>query len=181
MGLEKFDDAIAEYLETKRKYTKEALKLADLSDSDIEKYCANIEKEILGFVKCNEPYAQLLMDLEHIFSKTFNLYSLTEIAKKKNPDNPSYVIQSWLRDINTLQFLCLWEKDNNVYFIEEAAKELIEKTKQPSFTMTAKLWKKYASYRNQIETRTWRWNPCSARNSNRLYNVGISRKEIGIV
>lgn len=140
MGLEKFDDAIAEYLETKRKHTRDALKLANLSDSDIEKYCADIEKEILGFVKCNEPYAQLLMDLEHIFSKTFNMYSLTEIAKKKNPDNPSYVIQSWLRDINTLQFLYLWEKDNNQYFIEEAAKELIEKTKQPSFTMTAKLW-----------------------------------------
>lgn len=36
MGLEKFDDAIAEYLETKRKHTRDALKLADLSDSDIE-------------------------------------------------------------------------------------------------------------------------------------------------
>lgn len=140
MGLEKFYDAIAEYLETKCKHTREALKLADLSDNEIEQYCANIEKEILGFVKCNEAYAQLLMDLEHIFSKTFNLYSLTEIAKKKNKDNPSYVIQSWLRDIDTLQFLCLWEKDNNSYFIEEAAKELIEKTKQPSFTMTARLW-----------------------------------------
>ena len=80
------------------------------------------------------------MDLEHIFSKTFNMYSLTEIAKRKNLDNPSYVIQSWLRDINTLEFLYLWEKDNNQYFIEEAAKELMEKTKQPSFTMTAKLW-----------------------------------------
>ena len=140
MGLEKFDDAIAEYLETKRKRTIDALKLAQFSDSEIAQQCAYIEKEIFDFVKCNEPYAQLLMDLEHIFSKTFNLYSLTEIAKKKNPDNPSYVIQSWLRDINTLQFLCLWEKDNNVYFIEESAKELIEKTKQPSFTMTAKLW-----------------------------------------
>ncbi len=140
MGLEKFDDAIAEYLETKCKHIRESLKLADISDSEIEQYCANIEKEILDFVKCNEAYAQLLMDLEHIFSKTFNLYSLTEIAKKKNNDNPSYVIQSWLRDINTLQFLCLWEKDNNSYFIEAAAKELIEKTKQPSFTMTAKLW-----------------------------------------
>lgn len=38
------------------------------------------------------------------------MYSLTETAKKKNPDNPSYVIQSWLRDINTLQFLYLWKK-----------------------------------------------------------------------
>lgn len=140
MGLEKFDDAIAEYLETKCKHTREALKLANLSDSDIEKYCADIEKKILGFVKCNEPYAQLLMDLEHIFSKTFNMYSLAEIAKKKNHDNPNYVIQRCLRDINTLQFLYLWEKDNNSYFIEEAAKELIEKTKHPSFTLTAKLW-----------------------------------------
>ena len=47
MGLEKFDDAIAEYLETKRKHTRDALKLANLSDSDIEKYCADIEKEML--------------------------------------------------------------------------------------------------------------------------------------
>lgn len=57
MGLEKFDDEIAEYLETKRKHIREALKLADLSDNKIEQYCANIEKEILGFVKCNEAYA----------------------------------------------------------------------------------------------------------------------------
>ena len=36
MGLEKFDDAIAEYLETKRMNTRDALKLANLSGSDIE-------------------------------------------------------------------------------------------------------------------------------------------------
>ena len=140
MGLEKFDDAIAEYLETKRKRTIDALKLAQLSDSEIDRHCADIEKEILDFVKCNEAYAQLLMDLEHIHSKAYKLYSLTEIAKKKNQGNPSYVIQSWLRDINTLQFLYRWEKDHNSYFIGEAAQELIEKTRQPSFTMTAKLW-----------------------------------------
>lgn len=88
MGLEKFDDAIAEYIEAKRKHTIDALKLAKLSDSEIDQYCADIEKEILGFVKCNEAYAQLLIDLEHVFSKTYNLYSHTEIAKKKNHDNP---------------------------------------------------------------------------------------------
>lgn len=36
------------------------------------------------------------------------------------------------------------EKNNNSYFIEEAAKELLEKTKQSSFTMTTKLWIKNA-------------------------------------
>lgn len=140
MGLEKFDDVIAEYLEIKRKQTISALKLAQLSDGEINQYCADIEKEILGFVKCNEAYTQILMGLEYVHSKKYNLYSLTEIAKKKNHDNHSYVIQSWLRDINALQFLCLWEEDNNSYFIEEEAKELIEKTKQPSFTLTAILW-----------------------------------------
>ena len=60
MGLEKFDDAIAEYLETKRKHTRDALKLADLSDSDIEKYCKfdfdynyiefNHDGELKGFI-----------------------------------------------------------------------------------------------------------------------------------
>lgn len=179
MGLEKFDDAIAEYLEIKCKHTRESLKLADISDSEIEQYCANIEKEILDFVKCNEAYAQLLMDLEHIFSKTFNLYSLTEIAKKKNNDNPSYVIQSWLRDINTLQFLCLWEKDNNSYFIEAAAKELIEKNKATVIHDDCKIMdKKYQGNRNRIKTRTWRRNFCPTGDSNRLYYMGISGKEI---
>ena len=51
MGLEKFDDAIAEYIETKRKHTIKALKMAQLSNSEINQYCAEIEKEILGFVK----------------------------------------------------------------------------------------------------------------------------------
>ena len=68
MGLEKFDDAIAEYLETKCKHTREALKLANLSDSDIEKYCADIEKEILGFVKCNESLCAITHGLRtHLF------------------------------------------------------------------------------------------------------------------
>ena len=43
MGLEKFDDAIAEYLETKRKRTIDALKLAQLSDNEIDQHCADIE------------------------------------------------------------------------------------------------------------------------------------------
>ena len=124
---------------------------------------------------------ELLMDLEHIHSKAHKLYSLTAIAKKKNQGNPSYVYTKLAQRYKHSAFSIFVEKDIISYFIEEAAKELIEKTREPSFTMTAKLWKKYASYRNQIETRTWRWNPCSARNSNRLYNVGISRKEIGIV
>ena len=69
------------------------------------------------------------------------MVSLTRFAKRKNEMNPGYVIQSWLRDRNTREFLRLWEEGNNPhYFNDEAAKNLIEKTHEPSFTLTAKVW-----------------------------------------
>ena len=58
---------------------------------------------LYGFV----PYARVHMDLEHLLYKDENLYSLTEIARKKNSKNPSYAIQAWLRDVKTLELLCL--------------------------------------------------------------------------
>ena len=89
----------------------------------------------------NEPYGQLLLDVNHIKIKDLELYSLTEIAKQKNLTNPSYEIQSWLRDRKTLEILMLWEKEHNQnYFNFEKAAILIEKTKEPSFTLTAKTW-----------------------------------------
>lgn len=39
--------------------------------------------------------------------------SLTDLARSHHMDNPSYVIQSWLRSENTLAFLDLWERENN--------------------------------------------------------------------
>ena len=62
-------------------------------------------------------------------------------GERKNETNPGYVIQSLLRDRNTLEFLRLWEMEHNLhYFNDEAAKNLIEKTHEPSFTLTAKVW-----------------------------------------
>lgn len=42
--------------------------------------------------------------------------SLTDIAKKKDGEYPSYAIQNWLRSKNTLQFLGVWEHLNNIDF-----------------------------------------------------------------
>lgn len=83
----------------------------------------------------------MLLDVNHIKIKDLELYSLTEIAKQKNLNNPSYEIQSWLRDRKTLEVLILWEREHNQnYFNFEKAANLIEKTKEPSFTLTAKTW-----------------------------------------
>lgn len=42
--------------------------------------------------------------------------SLTEIARAKNCNNPNYIIQSWLLNRNTIEFLRFWEQDNNPDF-----------------------------------------------------------------
>lgn len=42
--------------------------------------------------------------------------SLTDIAKYKNNDDPRFVIQNWMRNRNTLEFIGLWEVLNNENF-----------------------------------------------------------------
>ncbi len=42
--------------------------------------------------------------------------SLTDIAKYKNADDPRFVIQNWMRNRNTLEFIGLSEVLNNKNF-----------------------------------------------------------------
>ena len=42
--------------------------------------------------------------------------SLTDIAKYRNSDDPRFVIQNWMRNRNTLEFIRLWEALNNENF-----------------------------------------------------------------
>lgn len=65
--------------------------------------------------------------------------SLTDIVRAHSKDTSGYVIQSWLRNGNTLAFLNLWKKSNPDY-CEDGYKELLKKKKGVSFTLTPKLW-----------------------------------------
>lgn len=42
--------------------------------------------------------------------------SLTDIAKYKNPKNAFIVINNWMRNRSTIEFLGLWEQLNNPDF-----------------------------------------------------------------
>ena len=66
--------------------------------------------------------------------------SLTEPARLENSENPSYVIQAWLRSWNTIEFLRLWELENNPHFNKIECKNLIAQMQTSSFTLTAKKW-----------------------------------------
>lgn len=69
-----------------------------------------------------------------------NYISLTEIARRFDAENPSYLIQSWLRSRNTVELLAEWERNNNPVFNESAYQELLAETKKPQFTLTPKKW-----------------------------------------
>ena len=42
--------------------------------------------------------------------------SLTDIARIKNEDDTNLVISNWLRKVDTIEFLKLWESINNENF-----------------------------------------------------------------
>ena len=66
--------------------------------------------------------------------------SLTDIAKRFDSENPSYVIQSWLRSRNTIAFLGQWERENNPNFDEQAFQQLLVDVRSPAYTLTPARW-----------------------------------------
>ncbi|MCI9527904.1 MAG: hypothetical protein HFH37_13575 [Lachnospiraceae bacterium] len=69
-----------------------------------------------------------------------DMVSLTKIAKQYTEDSPGYVIQSWMRSRNTLEFLRQWENDMNGGFDDSACEELIHEAHTTSLTVTPSLW-----------------------------------------
>jgi len=41
---------------------------------------------------------------------------ITDIARYKDPERTDYLIQNWLRNRNTIEFLGIWEQLNNPDF-----------------------------------------------------------------
>lgn len=69
-----------------------------------------------------------------------DMVSLTELSRQYSEEPPAYVIQSWMRSRNTLEFLCQWENDMNVEFDNRACEELIHQGHTTSLTITPSLW-----------------------------------------
>lgn len=69
-----------------------------------------------------------------------DMVSLTELARQYSEDSPGYVIQSWMRSRNTLEFLRQWETDMNGGFDNGACEELIHQAHTTSLTVTPSLW-----------------------------------------
>ena len=95
MSFDIYEGAVAEYMDNIERTVKELQERSAMCDETVEYTLENTRKSIRKYLETNRPYAQLLMDLEHLKHKDKTSYSLTEIAKKKYETNPRYIIQSW--------------------------------------------------------------------------------------
>jgi len=69
-----------------------------------------------------------------------DMVSLTELARQYSKDSPGYVIQSWMRSRNTLEFLRQWENDMNEGFDDRVCEKLVHQAHTTSLTVTPSLW-----------------------------------------
>lgn len=66
--------------------------------------------------------------------------SLTDLARYKNPDDPSDVIKKWLSNYDTIEFLGLWEELSNENFNSAEFSRIKSEAPKKSFTMTPSRW-----------------------------------------
>ena len=66
--------------------------------------------------------------------------SLTDIARYKNSDDPRFVIQNWMRNRNTLEFIGLWEALNNSNFNRVQFDTFRNEAGLNRFTITPQKW-----------------------------------------
>ncbi|MDR3283346.1 MAG: KilA-N domain-containing protein [Candidatus Methanoplasma sp.] len=66
--------------------------------------------------------------------------SLTDIARHKNTDYPSEVIQNWMRNRSTVEFLGLWERIHNPNFNYIEFEVIDREAGRNAFVLTPKRW-----------------------------------------
>lgn len=77
-----------------------------------------------------------------IYTKDFEneFISLTDIAKYRNEDDPRFVIQNWMRNRNTIEFLAVWEELHNPEFNRVQFDAVRNEAGLNRFVMTPTKW-----------------------------------------
>ena len=66
--------------------------------------------------------------------------SISDIAKARIDNYPGYVIQNWMRNKNTIEFLGVWEKLYNPHFNYLEFEAIEKEAGYNRFVMTPKQW-----------------------------------------
>ena len=70
----------------------------------------------------------------------YEFISLTDIAKYRNEDDPRFVIQNWMRNRNTIEFLAVWEELHNPDFNRVQFEAVKNEAGLNRFVMTPDKW-----------------------------------------
>ncbi len=66
--------------------------------------------------------------------------SITDIARYQEPERTDHVIQNWMRNRNTIEFLGIWEQLNNPDFKPLEFEGFRKRAGLNSFVLTPKQW-----------------------------------------
>jgi len=72
--------------------------------------------------------------------KESDFISLTDIARYKDSERTDHIIQNWMRTMDTVEFLGIWEKINNPNFKPIEFEGFKNKAGSNSFSLTPKRW-----------------------------------------
>lgn len=73
-------------------------------------------------------------------SKKDDYISLTDIARHKDQERSDYIIQNWMRNRSTIEFMGLWEKFYNQNFNSIEFDGIKNESGSNSFSLTPKRW-----------------------------------------
>jgi hypothetical protein len=112
----------------------------------LEKYISKaLQEEKAGTITMNKEFQEKMniqgLEITVVSQGNDNDYiSLTDIARKKDGEYPSYAIQNWLRNKNTLQYLGVWENLYNPDFNSIEFDGIMKEAGTNGFIMTPKRW-----------------------------------------
>ena len=112
---------------------------ADIATTSRERFYDSLNEEKLRTSKRIRNYQETIRLYMRLMTCK-DMVSLTELARQYSEESPGYVIQSWMRSRNTLEFLRQWENDMNEEFDDRACEELILQGHTTSLTITPSLW-----------------------------------------
>lgn len=111
----------------------------DLATTSREKFYNSLNEEKIRTSEKIRDYRETMCLYMRLMTCK-DMVSLTDLARQYSEESPGYVIQSWMRSRNTLEFLCQWEYDMNEEFDVEACEGLIHQGHTTSLTITPSLW-----------------------------------------
>ena len=75
-----------------------------------------------------------------IQQNTMDYVSLTDIARHRDSERSDYLLQNWMRNRSTIEFIGLWEHFNNPYFNSIEFNGIKNMAGSNSFALTPKRW-----------------------------------------